>query len=57
MYICNCCEEVFETPDTYEERHPCGMGYASEEWSVCPNCGEEIDLDYDCDCEDCDCQE
>ena len=24
---------------------------------VCPNCGEEIDLDFDCDCEECDCQE
>ena len=40
MYICNNCGEVFETPDTYKEHHPYGMTTASEEWAVCPSCGD-----------------
>jgi rubrerythrin len=52
MYICNNCGEVFDTPETYEEHHPYGTGYASEKWSVCPNCGEP-DYDEAKQCERC----
>ena len=38
MYICNDCEEVFDEPKIIEEHHPYGMGYAIEEFVVCPHC-------------------
>lgn len=38
MYICEECESVFEEPKIIEEHHPYGMGYATEEWAVCPHC-------------------
>lgn len=41
MYICNECGEVFSEPKIIEEHHPYGMGYATEDWAVCPCCGEE----------------
>ena len=40
MYKCEECGELFEDYETYEEHHPYGMGYAVEEWHVCPHCGE-----------------
>lgn len=40
MFICNSCGAVFSTPDTHEDHHPYGMGYATERWSVCPSCGD-----------------
>ena len=61
MYICNDCGEIFDEPATEYEYHPYGMGYAREEWAVCPccsstcfeearvceNCGEVITDDYE----------
>ena len=38
MYICNECGEVFDEPKIIEEHHPYGMGYAVEEFAVCPYC-------------------
>ena len=38
MYICYNCGAVFETPAVYEEHHPYGRGYATEEWAICPCC-------------------
>lgn len=40
MYICNSCGEIFEDYKIIEEHHPYGMGYATEQWAVCPGCGE-----------------
>lgn len=40
MYICKNCGETFEEPKIYEEHHPYGMGYATEEFAECPHCGE-----------------
>ena len=40
MFICHECGEVFEEPKIIEEHHPYGMTYATEEWAVCPHCGE-----------------
>ena len=54
MYICNNCGETFEEPKIYEEHHPYGMGYATEEFAVCPHCGEgDIEEAYMC----CRCDE
>ena len=39
MYICEC-GAVFEEPRRYEEHHPYGMGYATEEFYECPVCRE-----------------
>lgn len=39
MYICSC-GGVFETPAVYEEHHPYGMSYVTENISVCPYCGD-----------------
>lgn len=52
MFICNNCGEVFETPDTYEEHHPYGMGTAAERWAVCPHC-EDTDFVEAKQCERC----
>jgi hypothetical protein len=52
MYICNKCEAVFETPDTYEEHHPYGMTSAIEYFAVCPHCGD-TDFDGAMQCEHC----
>ena len=52
MYICHNCGAVFDTPDTYEEHHPYGMGYARERWSVCPSCGD-TDFDEAKECSRC----
>lgn len=38
MHICLNCGHVFGEPDTWNEHHPYGGGYAAEEWSGCPNC-------------------
>lgn len=40
MFICNECGELFEEPKYVFETHPYGDGYATEEWAVCPYCGE-----------------
>lgn len=40
MYICNNCEELFEDCKIIKEHHPYGMGYAVEEWAVCPYCSD-----------------
>lgn len=42
MLICTDCGAVFteDELETIQEPHPYGMGYAVEEFSVCPNCGE-----------------
>lgn len=39
MYICTDCGAVFETAKIEKENHPYGMGYATEEYCVCPSCG------------------
>lgn len=52
MYICNKCEAVFETPDTYKEHHPYGMTSATEIFAVCPHCGD-TDFDEAKRCEHC----
>lgn len=52
MYICNNCEAVFETPAVHEEKHPYGMTYATEYWSVCPHC-QDTDFDEAEKCERC----
>ena len=46
MYKCLACGETFDTPDTYEDHHPYGMGYATERWSICPCCGDTDFEDY-----------
>ena len=38
MYICLDCGHVFDEPDTWNEHHPYGEGYATEAWSGCPRC-------------------
>ena len=38
MYYCEACESVFEHCKVIRERHPYGMGSATEEWGVCPYC-------------------
>ena len=40
MFICNECGNVFEEVKVIEERHPYGMTYASEYFSVCPHCND-----------------
>ena len=40
MFICKNCGEVFDEPKIYEEHHPYGMGYAIEEFAVCPYCND-----------------
>lgn len=40
MYICNNCHGTFEDPDSYAEHQPYGAGYALEDISVCPYCGD-----------------
>lgn len=52
MFICNECGEIFETPKIIEEHHPYGMGYAVEEWAVCPHC-EETDFQEARQCTQC----
>lgn len=39
MFICEDCENMFDTPDKKTEYHPYGNGYAGEDWSACPFCG------------------
>ena len=41
MFYCANCEKTFSEPRSYEERHPYGMGYASESFSCCPHCSSE----------------
>lgn len=53
MYICNECLETFVEPDSYEERHPYGMTYASESFSICPYCSSS-DFDEAERCAHCD---
>ena len=52
MYICYECGALFDTPDTYVERHPYGMGYATERWSMCPCC-ESNDYGTAQECKEC----
>lgn len=52
MFICNECGEVFEEPYIHKERHPYGMGYATEEFVVCPYC-KDTDIDEAKRCERC----
>lgn len=42
MLICRDCGAVFteDELETEYENHPYGDGYATEEFSVCPSCGE-----------------
>ncbi len=44
MFICHNCGETFTEFETIGEHHPCGNGTATEEWAVCPCCG---DTDFD----------
>ena len=53
MYYCENCENTFSEPDTYEERHPYGMGYASETFACCPYCSF-ISFEEAKRCEHCD---
>jgi hypothetical protein len=52
MYICYECGALFDTPDTYEEHHPYGKGYARETWAVCPCC-ETTNYGTAKECEKC----
>ena len=52
MYICNICGEVFEEPEVIYERRPYGMGYAEEEFWVCPHC-KDTDIQEAERCESC----
>lgn len=52
MFICNNCGETFEEFAIIEEHHPYGMGYAVEEWSVCPYC-KDNDIDEAKQCKRC----
>lgn len=69
MFKCYDCGRVFETPKTYVEHHPYGMGYATEEFGVCPHCNGDVEEATRCSecggwffkdeltdgvCEDCD---
>ena len=38
MYICEDCGSVFDEPKIVYERHPYGMGYATEAFGICPHC-------------------
>lgn len=38
-YICIECGETFDFPNTYQERHPYGDTFVSEEFGCCPTCG------------------
>lgn len=49
MLICNSCETTFYEPKAMSEQHPYGESYATEYWSVCPNC-ESGDI---CEAEKC----
>lgn len=50
MFICEECENVFEYPEVYRERHPYGMGYATEEFACCPHCkSDRIDPAKECE--------
>ena len=52
MFICENCEKVFEEAKTIYESHPYGMGYAREEFSVCPYC-EATEIVKAKECEHC----
>ena len=52
MYICNNCGELFTDFKVHKEKRPYGMGYATEEWAVCPHCGE-ADFTEPKQCERC----
>ena len=63
---CGCCDDECDCDcddsEFFEMECPnCGDTICFEDSElfndgvVCPSCGEEID--FDCDCEDCDCQE
>ena len=41
MFICENCGHLFEDHKVIREHHPYGMGYASEDFYVCPNCGDD----------------
>ena len=38
MWKCEECGYIFDEPKIIYERHPYGMGYATEEFAVCPCC-------------------
>lgn len=38
MYICMDCNRIFDEPKIVSERHPYGMGYATEKLAMCPHC-------------------
>lgn len=52
MYRCKDCGEIFDDPATQYEYHPYGMGYAHEEWAVCPCC-RDTDFEEVEECERC----
>lgn len=52
MYICNNCGLVFEDCKIDRQFHPYGMGYAAEEFAVCPHCND-TDFDEAKQCEMC----
>ena len=52
MFICNNCGAIFEDCKIIEEHHPYGMGYATEEWAVCPHC-EDTDFAEAEECKRC----
>ena len=49
-YKCLDCGHIFEEGEQaiWEERHPYGMGYASEEFSGCPICNGEYEETKQC---------
>jgi hypothetical protein len=49
MYKCLECGAVFEEPKFYKESRPYGSGFAFEELSGCPSCGEGFENAYKCD--------
>ena len=51
MFKCYDCERTFEEPKIVGELRPCGEGYATESFAVCPYCNSAFDEAYPCkDC-------
>ena len=50
MYKCRKCGNLFEEGEQarWEEHHPYGMGYASEEFSGCPICAGDYEETKQC---------
>jgi len=52
MWKCEDCGYIFDEPKIIYERHPYGMGYATEEFAVCPHCKSTSFVEYKEETED-----